>query len=448
MANQRQGVPAGWTWRDGRPRWIPSPTLRKAGWSGWDLKDKRAAWLDRGASITLAQEIVDAVAGWRSGRLVDEKFKACAPASACANPGPGLPARADRLSIGALVAAWTGDPLAGIKPADEFARLAPGTQRDYRGKLKRLVDVLAGFAVLPAAGDKPAQLRYAAQVAAVKAASVFALEPTETRDGVQDLLHGAYWTLHGKVGQHQASGVLAVASAWLAWCRERQSRTIHNWAAEVSRETPPGRIRVGTWPEMQALVRAADKLALHGVGDAIVLALDLSWSQVDILSLTWDRLKDGRAMTGAAGRQKTGRVGGTPLTSLGKARVAAIRERQAALSVTPMKVVHLPRQRVHAARKADADSHYFRDLFALVRAEAVKDQPSLADFTFADLRDTAFSLGRDAGLSDDMTASRTLQSRKNIKALGDRHYGEIGPEIADQGRELLEAHIKAKGLSL
>jgi hypothetical protein len=95
-------------------------------------------------------------------------------------------------------------------------------------------------------------------------------------------------------------------------------------------------------------------------------------------------------------------------------------------------------------RTEDADSHYFRKLFAKVRAEAAKACPSVASLTFADTRDTGWSLGRQAGLSDDQTASRSLQSRRNIKDLGDKHYGEIGPEIADQARDLLDPYIEAE----
>jgi hypothetical protein len=38
------GVPH-FLWRDGRPRWEPSPTLRKLGWKGRDLKDGKGSYL-------------------------------------------------------------------------------------------------------------------------------------------------------------------------------------------------------------------------------------------------------------------------------------------------------------------------------------------------------------------------------------------------------------------
>lgn len=44
----------GMKWRDGRPRWEPSPAMRAVGVKGADLKDEAGAWLERGAAIAAA----------------------------------------------------------------------------------------------------------------------------------------------------------------------------------------------------------------------------------------------------------------------------------------------------------------------------------------------------------------------------------------------------------
>lgn len=443
MANQRNGAPSNWLWREGRPRWHPSPTLRRAGWKGCDLKDAGGAWLGKGASVDRAEAINAAVAAWRAGELVAPGFAAMAPVGAAERGGVGVAAgRAaapDRLSIGALADAWTGT--ATTRASHEFAALKPATRRDYAGKLKRLVDVLAGWAVLPPRDAPPAQrAAYAAAVAEARAMSVLVLEPEETAAGVVDLLHGAYWTLKATSGAHQASGVLAAASAWLGWCRERQSRRIRNWAQEVSRETPPGRIRPLTWPEVKALVWAADTLGLHSMGDAIVLGVDLSWSQCDRLALSWDRARGGRCL---AGRQKTGRVGGTPLLPLGRARLAQALRRHRALPAMPTHVLWC--ERTAAPWKP---AHYRHVFAGEVRPLAATVCPSVADATDADLRDTAVTYAHNAGLSIEETCSRTLQSRRRVQQLWDRSYGEIGPEIADAGAARLGAHFERKGMVL
>lgn len=445
MANIRKDVPAGWVWEDGKPKWNPSPTLRRQGWTGARLTDARGKYLERGASIDAAQAIVQAVAGWKAGALVPAQYAAFAPEGACDAP------RADPadnpLSIGVLIDAYLDSNE--LKHRKDGTARPAATLRDYRGKLKRMVDVLAGYTDLPgdnAKADPKLMAAYAERFAAARALDVFALEPTEGPAGMLDPLYNVYWKLHAKGAKHQAFGVLACASAWLAWCHRRKSRTIHNWAGDVDRETPPGRIRPWTFQELAAIVAAADKLGLHQVADAAILAIDLNWSQVDVLNLTWDRVLDEpgggvRVMTGLEGRQKTGRVGGVPLLQMGQRRLKLIRERQQAMDAHPIKVIHLPRQRKRA-RKAGADSDFFRPLFSEVRALAAQKLPSCAELTFADTRDTGISLARAAGLDNDQTASRSLHSRQTVNAMMDRAYGEIGPAIADTGHAKLDAYVE------
>lgn len=432
--------PAGWTWRDGRPRWIPSPTLRKAGWKGGDLKDDRGLWLARGASIDAALALNGQVQVWREGRPVEERFARFAPAGAA---GGGRKAERDRFSIGVLIEAFAGTKDGTVKPSPEFADLRPSTQKDYRNKLKRLVDVLAGWVELPKKGDANALARYTAAVEETLADPIFILQPTEQPGGgMVDLLYDAYHQLLEHAGVNQASGVMVVARLWLNWCHKRQSRRIVNWAADVELRTPAGRLRRMTWEEIAAMVKAAEAKGYPSIADSVILGVDLSWSQTDRLKLSWDRVRDDRAFTGQAGRQKTGRVGGTPFLSIGRRRVATIRERQAQMAAQPTHVLWC--EDTGAPWKAD----HYRHVYAEIRAEAAKEVPSVADTRDQDLRDTAVTVAYDAGLDEKEIASRTLQKLDTIKALLDRHYGEIGPEVADRGRDRLDAYLEAKGVGL
>lgn len=437
-------APANWQFRDGRPRWIPSPTLRKAGWKARDLRDDKGAFLPEGASRDAARTINAAVAAWRRGELVPADMAALAPPGAADTAGAGLPLALDRLSIGRLLDAY--------QASREFQKLQPSTQAGYRKSLKRLVDTLAGYAVLPDKADPAAMTAYDLAVSTIRASLVSIFEPSETPTGVVDLLYTAYWTLHERAGEHQAYAVMAGASAWLSWSRRHQSRTIQNWAKEVRRDTPPGRIRPLTWSEIKALFNAANALGLPSIGDAVILGLDLSWSQADRLALTWNRLKNGRALmatqltdglnVGRTGRAKTGRIGGTPLTSLGRALVARILQRHRAMPARPTHVLWCE------LTNAPWTGDLYRKKFALVRARAALECPSVADATDADLRDTAFTWMKNAGMDDDRIASRTIQSRRHIAQLGDANYGEIGPEIADDGARQWDAHLKRIGAVL
>lgn len=445
MANQRSGVPAGWHWRDGRPRWIPSPALRSAGWRGRDLKDAAGRWLARGASIDAAQAIVAAVVGWKAGGLVPPALAPCAPPGAAQTPGAGLAQPAeDRRAIGALLDAYLGNPDKAIPASREFEAIR--NKADRRSKLSRLVDVLAGYPVKPTRPEDLAEWRAAREN--VRGFSIDVLEPPAFEDTpdlseAQGPLYDAYWTLHEKVGLNMAHGVLADASAFLEWCVKRRALR-QNWAKLVDRETPPGRIRVGTWPELAALIEASEALGLHSIADSIVLGVDLSWSQTDRLKLTWGQISADNTVKGA--RQKTGRKGETPLlASLGVPRLAAIRARQAQRfgpNVTPTHVI------VCELTGKPWSARYYREKFAEVRAAAAKKVPSVATLLDLDLRDTAITVGKAAGLSNEEIATRSLHSMKRIADVLDKHYTELGQDIADAGARKLNDYLAAGGIRL
>lgn len=481
-------LPAYFQWRDGRPTWTPSQGLRDAGWRRHDLKDDKGGWLTKGAAIDRAALINDAVGLWREGLTVPVLWAAFAPAGSTA-ASPVIRRTEDKFSIGALQDGWMGvkAPARGgvavswVKPpSDEFKVLALSTQRDYANKLKRAIDVLAGYpdAPDPVPTDRHALAKvkdiearrrewaaYQQAIADIRAEPIFSLAAEEDEAGeLQDPLYELYKTLKLHAGVSQASGVVAVVSAWLTWCRKRRSRRIQNWAAEVERETPGGRVRPWSVEEFKTMVATADAMGLRSVADAMVLGLDLSWSQIDRLQLTWSRvipyasgvrvltksqLTEGglRRRDKKLGRAKTGRVGGTPLTSLGLARLAGIRERQEKMDAHPTHVLWC--EKTGGPWK---DSTY-RKAFDRVRTEAAKACPSLVDqgehlgVWEADLRDTAFTWMKAAGLSDDGIASRTLQGRGNIAALGDAHYGEIGPEISDPAAARYDDYLQKIGVA-
>lgn len=452
-------APANWQWRpqpdgSGKPRWIPSPGLRKAGWKGLDLKGDDGGFLTEGQSRDRAREINAAVAAWKRGDAVPAAVGAIAPAGASEVQPEPRPEVADRLAIGRLVDAYVESrEVKGQVDAKGVRRpgLSANTQATNRQGLKRLIDALAGFAALPDKTDPEQMDRYAAAVATVRAASISILEPVETENGMARLLYDAYWALHAHAGPSQAYRVMAAVSGWLRWCWRNESRSIRQeWVTDVDRETPPGRIRTYTVEEFRVMVATADRMGWRSIGDSIVLGLDLSWSQVDRLKLTWSRLIDFRAFTGSEGRTKTGRVGGTPLTSLGRARIQQIAARQAKMDPRPTHIIWCETTGRPWHHKS------YGDRFAEIRAEAARTCPSLLDdpetghkgVWDADLRDTAFTWMKAAGLSDDGIASRTIQSRKHIAQLGDEHYGEIGPDIADPAALAYDAYLKKIGAGL
>lgn len=420
-------LPAGFKWRDGRPRWEPSPSRRRLGWRGVDLKDAWGKWLAKGPAIERAEAIAKAVSAWVAGEPAPPAFAAIAPKGAVDKGA--TKAVLNPRSIGTLRDAYYASP--------GFSRLADKTQRDYKSKIGRLLEVIAA--------EKDAA-KLAKKVAIVEALDIDILLPPAFDAPGDFELELAYETLRSEAGDSMAYGVLAATSAWLTWCVKKKRIWPTNPAALVERGAPDGRIVVYDWPEIVALVRAADALNLRSIGDAIILGLDLSWSQQDLLALNWGQVsKDGHVKHR---RIKTGVAGNPPLLALGVARVAEI------LARYPNNVVPAATEPVlvceTTGRRWEAD--HFRHKFGEVRAAAAVDkknpQPTVLERQFRDLRDTAVTYAYEAGLELQEICSRTLHKPERAQAVITKHYGSIRQAVADRAAEKLNAHFEKVGYSL
>lgn len=422
-------APANWQYRDGRPRWIPSPRLRAAGWKGFDLRDNKGAYLGKGASIDAAERINAAVAAWRAGEAIAPEFHALAPGQSAQLPRP---AAATSRSIGPLIDAYTA--------SNEFLALKPKTQAEYRSKLKRLVDTLAGYPILPPDAKDPA---YLAAVAGARAWVIDVLDTPkvgEDRDGV---LYTVYWGLRGKISLHMANGVMATASAWLDWCKERR-RVIHsNPAHDVNRTRAEGRMQPASWEVLAAMVKAAEEAGYPSIADSFILGADLSWSQGDRLALTWGQIVDDRVR---ARRIKTNRPGEVRLLkALGQARLPKIRARQnKALGGTNLYTHIIVCETTAAPWKSD----HYRHTVAEIRKRAALTCPAAAGFMDKDLRCTAVCVAYDAGLNTVQIAGRTLHSLDQVTTMLDDHYGKIRRDVGDAASSMLDAYLAEKGVAL
>lgn len=408
-------LPAGFRWRDGRPRWEPSPTRRAEGWRGTDLKDGWRRWLDKGEAIKRAEAIAAAVAGWAAGEPVPPSLLELAPKGAGA--GRQLAAEGPR-SIGALIDGFLADPKPGRAP------LADKTKADYRSKLAALVATIA------AANQISAE--------ALRAIDVDLLLPPPFGSDKPFLLADAYDAMTLTRGAHMAHGVLAAASAWLAWVMKKKRALALNPAQLVERSTPDGRIVIFEWAELRAMVAAAEWLGLTSIADAIILAVDLSWAQQDLLALTWGQLSDDGHVKHR--RIKTGVAGNPPLLAPGRERMAKIRARW---HNQPVRPTHILVCELTGQRWA-ADT--FRHCFALVReAASAEAGPAILGKHFRDLRDTAITYGQDAGLTIEQICTRSLHDPERARAVISKHYGALGQDLADGAAEKLEAHYARMG---
>lgn len=444
-------LPVGFVWRDGRPRWLPSPTRRAQGWRPVDLAIVSARgekqWMTQGQAVDRSKAINAAVVAWTlRGEVVPPDMVEFAPPGAvdASRPSPGE-AKARR-SIGALADAWLASP--DFTLPREKGGLAESTKGDYRRKLSRLFEAIV-------------QSEAQAKVDALRALPIETLAAPEEEDETFPLEDAYHWLIDN-AGHPMAHGVLQVASAWITWLwkKKRIRAMAANPVELIDRSPPTGRIRIGRVEEIRALVDAADAMPDHAfIADALLLALDLGWSLADVLRLDWRRLvrrpdgqggqrwtitRNTRAKTGVAGSE-------IALTAIGATRVERIIARNAE-GVTPNWVV----SRDPAATRA-INPRLFNTYWNAVRDRAAEQIPSLkagdgvegsefdGPFNFMDTRDTFITLAREAELTVEQTCSRSQHQPTRVHAVWQKHYGAITPLIAAEGARKMGAHFDAGG---
>lgn len=455
---QRQhGVlPAGYVWRDGRPRWLPSPTRRKQGWRPVDLAKLTPRggkeWLREGDAIERCKAINAAVQAWTlRGAPVPADMADFAPAGSVDGSALTPSQKADKRSIGALVDEWLVSSKFTLPRAQ--GGLAPSTIADYRSKI-------GVFLIALVESEEPAA------VDGVRRLPIETLAVPDEEDEEFPVDDAYQWLLKNR-GHDMAFGVLSVASVFFTWCwkKKRIKAMAANPVELVEREPTDGRIRVGTQEELAALIASASALQRDSIGDAILLALDLGWLQADLLTLdkrhvqklpdpatgvpTWTIPRHARAKTGVVSSD-------IQLTAIGAAAIDRIIARHAASGVSPTHLI--VREPSPRNRSGVWKARAFNDTWREVRAHAAKTVPSLLTgdglegspyngaFDFMDLRDTFITLAREAELTVEQVCSRSLHTNSDrVLQVWKKHYGAITRGVAAAGAKKMAAHMSATG---
>lgn len=448
-------LPAGFQWRDGRPRWLPSPTRRAQGWRIADFVIRtargEAVWMAMGEAIERARAINAAVEAWTlKGAPVPADMAAFAPAGAVDGSGLTPAQRADRRSIGALVDEWLASPRFTLPRGQ--GGLAPTTAADYRSKIGALQVALV-------------EDEDEAALARLRALPIETLAVPEEEDEDFPLQDAYDWLLANR-GHPMAHGVMAVAAVFFTWCwkKKRIKALAANPVDLVDRTPPAGRIRIGTPDEVAALVASAKTLKHDSIADAILLAIDLGWSLKDVLGLEWRRLARLKDEAGVerwhvvrVARAKTAVASSEiPMLAIGEARLNLIVARNATKDVTPLRVI--VREPSPRNRSGVWTNRAFNDAYRAVRAHAAETCPSLLTgdgdpgsgfdgaFDFMDTRDTFIFLAHDAGLSVAEICKRSLhKDHGRIQAVWAKHYGTGGRAVGRSGARKMGEHLAAAG---
>lgn len=412
-------------WREGRPRFVPGARERAMGFKGQDLKHDDGRWysLDEARVFALARQ-QDIVAQRKTGRRLKSP------------PVPRGRAVED------LWEAYT--------KSDKFKALAPSSQRSYRNWLKPL-------------RSEP-----------LWHAPVGALDPI--------ILKGLHERVMAARGLSMANGMMSSLTSALSWGRlhgwlpKVHGQTVANPATKLDLPALPPRLRVATQEEIRALVDACDRVEVDGVklsaiGDAILTALFSGQRKKDVLQFVPGMQSNDRV---ELVQSKTKARVSIPMAPRLIERIAAgraRRQRAGYVVVSPNIVIHEGTGRPYdgstfgrhfaAVREAAVAGVIDWDATKAVRTEhqrlrlnvplptvwRVAPCPTVTDFTFPDLRDTAVTWYARAGCTVPEIASITGHAMASIYSIL-KHYLALDAELADNAVNKLVDYMEREGMAV
>lgn len=439
------GLRNGLKWRDGRPRWEPSPANRACSFAGVDLRDHAGVWMDRGAATTAA----DARTLWArfvrdAMRDDDQGGKARTMLRTALDRLPPMPtepvARRQRELVADLIEraravledrepgvtdALTRSPRSVQAMIDGYfadaaamRRIARGTQKVYRTMSKRLA---AEFGARRTDEVTPGQIRN---------------------------WHEALLTREG-LSHATANLAVGAAGAMFQWAAMQDPPWIT--ASPVARlrlSAAKGRRVFWTLEEEQAFTAWCDANGYADVADAVTVCLWTGARQIDVAAASIEDL------SGAAWRFvpiKTRKKGLEALPGLLPPVTHRVERRRAESKAQDIPRVgptpFLWNAQVGRAHTSETIGLRFRE----ARAEAIKDDALPADFAekrLQDTRDTCITRLFDADVSLSRITAWTGHASSAAENILREHYVSLREAGAAEDASKLAAWAKREGVAL
>lgn len=377
-------------WRNGRPRFVPSTTMRELDYKGQDLRNGDGTWMNAAEALEWSREF--------SRQLAQEKLKAKAKPKRTAVPAPP-PAR-PAFPVSTLFDQWT-NPVKNPGWKD----ISEKTQYEYRHKGKVIE-------------------KYMPDVWNSEAAAL-----------TKPICLGMYDTLREKTGLSQASATMRTLGTALQWAIDRGHlpEMQVNPSHKLRMKTPPPRVRYGTKEEIAQLVAVADAIGRPEIADMIVLGVWSGQRQNDRLNFQVAGRDKGRIVLR---QMKTKAIVSIPEAPLLKWRLEASEKRRKLAEIISPNVILDEKQWLPFKR------HHYSHLFGDLRAAAAKGlpetetrkaiapMPSLKTLRDQDLRDTAVTWLAMAGCTIPEICAITGHEIKSAYEIL-KHYLALNPEMAD-----------------
>lgn len=275
--NLRNGL----KWRNGRPRWEPSPANRACGFSGMDLKDAAGLWLDRGGATTAA----DARTLWASVvrealRDTDAGSVARGHLRIALERLPPMPEDAEGRARRQLVADLIEHGRAALEGRE------PGVTAALACGPRTVKSMVEGFF-----GDAQAQARITAQTRkAYRTQSHKLIErfgPVRVDEITRPQMRRWYLDLIASVSIATANQAIGAAGAFFTWATWQDPAWLKdNPCTKLGRVSTPGRRVFWTVAEEQAFIPWCDANGYTDVADCVTVCLWTGARQIDPCAAT------------------------------------------------------------------------------------------------------------------------------------------------------------------
>lgn len=418
--------------RNNRPRFVPSPELRKLGHKGHDLKHEDGTWFSAGEALDwsnafLARHQLDKSAA----RKKKATSRTIAPAAALA----------EIYSVAQMMADWLGS-------VRVLARSA-NTIRDYRQKTRVLENFFLKVKAWEAFDHKTAEEDTEIPPRPDKTDRAIALVWVSDAAALdRPICYNLYEQLFRKSKIHTANAVMTCLGMAIEYAQKKgKLPELRNPAHKLGKETPKIKIRWAEPEEVEALIAAADRLGRPEIGDMISLGVWIGQRQGDRLHLHLGQLKNGRF---DIDQSKTGAQVSIPLAPALRARLQAATARR----------VHAVLERAEKGEKMpqnvvldEADGRlgrswvpfkadWYRHLFVEARDEAAKTVPSVTRIRDKDLRATAVMWLAQASCTNTQIAAITGHTLKTVDTILKHYWAASAAQADDAMAKMVAWHLK------
>lgn len=406
-------------WRNGRPRFEPSATLRNQGHRGHDLKDAAGTWMSEGQALDWSRAFTARLKGERKAARMAVRVEKEANAAPLSRS----------YTVASMMIDWLGSVGVAAKSAN--------TVRDYRQKTRVLENYHLWILRADAGELGPKEKPPTRADRAV--ANIWSIEAAALDTPIAFTL---WEELYRRRGNHTANAVLTCMGMAFTYAQKKGKVDSErkNPCYKLGKVTPKSRPRFGSPDEIEALIAAADEAGRQDVGDMIALGVWIGQRQGDRLALRMDNIRNGRFVLGQSKTAAGVSIAIAPALAL--RLEASARRRKAAQIVRPHVVVD-EHNRTDPWSPFRAD--HYRHLFAEIRALAAAKVGSVTKLRDKDLRATAVLWLAQAGCTPTQIASISGHSLVTVNAIL-KHYWEANAAQADDAMaKLVEWHKKQGG---